>query len=152
HDDADKVRDKILEIAGYLDNEIDPEDVVQARRRLTYESLYDVEDRFSRSQALVAFFAAQGQPIGWPKVFDRAESLDGDQVRAIGSRVLARDRAFVMLHTPVPPGSNAESSKDSSVSAKHQQDAGNMTKLHSNLETLPERYPFTQPSDAYLAW
>ncbi len=149
--DADAVVDKILEIAGYLDSNFDGVDLARVQRRLSYGSVYDAEMRYSRAESLSLFFSALGSPIGWASLFKRNDAIEVSQVQAVGARVLARDRAFVLIHTPGQAETKKEGA-EASVTADSLKDAGDVLKLHEERDTLPERYEFAQDAASYRAW
>jgi zinc protease len=148
---AGAAKNKILEIAGLMDSAARVNDLELARRRMVYEKLYGVESTGDRCGDMLEYFAAFDNPIAWSKEIEALENLDMGSVKKLGSEVLARDRAFVLLLTPgeavkASPAAEATYSEDA---AKR---AGTSRAVEENRERLPPLYDFGQASADFVEW
>jgi zinc protease len=155
HDDVDSVRNKILEIASLAGSTVSGDDFKGTRRRFSYRQMFDAEDREDRARFMSRSFNKSGTPIAWAALFDRYEKLELESVRSMGGRLLDKDRAFVLVHTPVKPEERGQKHAEAvvaSVTADGAKAGGNLDSSHEVRSTLPEEYHFTQPAAEFSSW
>ncbi|MBI5507113.1 MAG: insulinase family protein [Deltaproteobacteria bacterium] len=150
--DADAAKGKILEIAGLLDSAVKDKDLEVTRRRFIYAKLYEVERLETRSDDMLRYFAALDNPISWMAEINGLEGLNMGEVKQIGRKVLDRDRAFVVLHTPGAAAQPAAKTAATTYSKDAAKKAGDLRAIEENRDRLPPLYDFGQPSAEFLDW
>ncbi len=155
HDDLDAAKNKILEIAGLLNSAVRKEWLARARRRMVYRKVYGAERAGERAEKMAEYYSLFGHPMSWVKEIEQINGVNYSKAVRLGSTALDRDRAFVLIHTPVESDSQDrpkdQGGDNPSYTAEDAKKASGGLE-HDNRDVLPRKYEFTQNFDDYKAW